>query len=402
MKVLMIAPQPFFEPRGTPISVFQRLHGVSALGHEVHLVTYHVGKNVDIPNIKIYRTPAVPFIKKVKVGPSLAKIPLDILIFFMSVWMLLRHRYDVIHSHEEASFFAVILSFIFRTPHLYDMHSSLPKQLDNYKFGNYKPIIKVFEWLENGVISTADVILTIGLDLEEHALKVKPNANHIRIENTALHNIISVDKQAAADLRRSLNIKDDQLAVVYTGTFERYQGLDLLLDSIALVKADHPEVVPVMVGGKPEQVEQWQQEAKQRGLSVIFTGTVPLEDSLLYLELADVLVSPRSQGLSVPLKIYTYMHSGKPILATNIPAHTLVLDELCAVLTEPEAQAYANGLRRLLDNPDLRTATGTAGKARAEQVFSRAQYLEKIESAYRSIELATPIQYLPIKQSTKG
>lgn len=402
MKILMIAPQPFFEPRGTPISVFQRLHGISALGHEVHLVTYHVGKDVDIPNVKIYRTPPLPFIKKVKVGPSLAKIPLDILMFFMTIWMLLRHRYDVIHSHEEASFFAVVLSYIFRTRHLYDMHSSLPKQLDNFKFGNYKPIIKVFEWLENGVISTADVILTIGLDLEEHVLKVKPDANHIRIENTALHNIISVDKQTAADLRRSLSITDEQLAVVYTGTFERYQGLDLLLDSVAIARAQHPEIVLVMVGGKPEQVEQWQAEASQRGLKVIFTGTVPLEDSLLYLEMADVLVSPRSQGLSVPLKIYTYMHSGKPILATSIPAHTLVLDDTCAVLTEPEAQAYAGGLQKLVESPQLRESTGAAGKARAEQVFSRAQYLEKIDRAYRSIELATPIQYLPAEQSTKG
>ena len=39
MKILMVAPQPFFEPRGTPISVYQRLEALSALGHHIDLLT---------------------------------------------------------------------------------------------------------------------------------------------------------------------------------------------------------------------------------------------------------------------------------------------------------------------------------------------------------------------------
>jgi hypothetical protein len=54
MKILMISPQPFFEPRGTPISVYQRIEALSALGHEIDLITYHVGKDFDIPNLKIH------------------------------------------------------------------------------------------------------------------------------------------------------------------------------------------------------------------------------------------------------------------------------------------------------------------------------------------------------------
>ena len=84
MKILMIAPQPFFQPRGTPFSVLGRLHTLSKLGHNVDLVTYHIGQDVQIPNVTIHRIKKVPFIKNIKIGPSITKIPVDILLFFKS------------------------------------------------------------------------------------------------------------------------------------------------------------------------------------------------------------------------------------------------------------------------------------------------------------------------------
>src|SRR5215211_3845851 len=148
MEILMISPQPFFEPRGTPISVYQRLEALSALGHEIDLVTYHVGKDVEFPNVKIHRVRKVQMIQHVRIGPSKAKILLDVLVFFKAIQLLLRKRYDVIHSHEEASFFSMFLAWIFRTHHLYDMHSVLSKQLGNFIFWNKPIFIKIFGVLE--------------------------------------------------------------------------------------------------------------------------------------------------------------------------------------------------------------------------------------------------------------
>lgn len=388
MKVLMIAPQPFFEPRGTPISVYQRLHGLADLGYDVDLVTYHVGGDVDIPGVTIHRAPAVPFIHKVKIGPSLAKIPLDIMIFFMTVWMLLTRRYDVIHSHEEAAFFCVPLSRLFRTPHLYDMHSSLPKQLANFNFGNYRPIVKLFEMLENWVLRTCDVVLTIGSDLEDYVLFVNKRANHIRIENIAVHNAASQEGGSVADLRAQLKL-ENKMPIVYTGTFEGYQGLDVLFESAQTVTQTYANVRYVMVGGKPEQVSYWQNEINQMGLAdfIIFTGIVPLDESLKYLELADILVSPRTEGLSVPLKIYSYLHSGKPTVATNIFAHTQILDTESAIIVEPNAAAYAEGTMQLIEDETLRQLIGKNARELAEREFSKEGYVSKLEKAYMSIKL---------------
>jgi glycosyltransferase involved in cell wall biosynthesis len=387
MKILMIAPQPFFEPRGTPISVYQRLRGLADLGYQVDLATYHVGEDVVIPDVTIRRAPRIPFINRVKVGPSLAKIPLDLMLIVYTLWLLLTRRYDVIHSHEEAAFWAVPFAWLFRTPHLYDMHSSLPKQLANYNFANYRPIVWLFELLEGWVLKTCHVVLTIGQDLEEYVLRLNPRANHIRIENIAAQSNGSDDTTAVTTLKQELNL-NGRIPIVYTGTFEAYQGLDMLFESARPVVEQHPEVLFVMVGGKPEQVAQWQRETAVMGLAdhVIFTGIVSLEESVRYLALADILVSPRTEGLSVPLKLYSYLHSGKPMVATNIYAHTQILDEETAVLVEPTPRAYAKGLLRLLDDEQLRATIGQNARTHAEREFSRESYLNKLERAYLAIK----------------
>src|SRR6476659_2285805 len=80
VRILMIAPEPFFEPRGTPFSEFHRIRALTALGHQVDLVTYPFGRDVSMPGLRIFRCLKPPFVRSVKIGPSIAKIPLDALL----------------------------------------------------------------------------------------------------------------------------------------------------------------------------------------------------------------------------------------------------------------------------------------------------------------------------------
>lgn len=389
----MIAPQPFFEARGTPISVYQRLHALSALGHQVDLLTYHVGQDVQIPGVRICRGPYIPFIKQVKIGPSRAKLFLDILLFCKAITMLAINRYDVIHSHEEAAFFAVLLATVFRTPHLYDMHSSLPQQLQNFNFGNYWPIVKLFETLERWVLKTCDALITVGSDLEAYTGTINPALKQIRIDNLAVSlNGSSPNQYSAYELKERLGL-NNKLPIVYTGTFEAYQGLDLLFESAKIVHRYHPEVSFVLVGGKPQQVERWQQEAKKYHLEncTHFVGTVPPEAALAYLELAEIVVSPRIEGTSVPLKIYTYLHSGKPMVATNLAAHSQILNEDIALLVAPTKEALAEGILKLIRSPDLRQSMGRRAQNFAKDKFDPADYLAKVNRIYQFLAPSTCI-----------
>lgn len=382
----MIAPQPFFEPRGTPISVYQRLAGLSKLGHQIDLATYHLGENVKINGVTIHRTSDIPQIKSLRVGPSWEKVPLDILLFVNSVSLLIKNKYDVVHSHEEAGFFSILLAWLFRKKHLYDMHSSLPKQLVNFKFGDNRLMISMFEYLENLVINTCDAMITIGPDLEKHVREINPNLPMQMIENLPLGSKES-DGETPQELRKRLGY-EDKLVIVYTGTFERYQGIDVLIESIDSVIRKYPEAILILAGGKPDQIDEHKKLVEQHHLDefVCFLGTVPIDEANKYIELADILVSPRIEGTSVPLKIYTYLRAGKPIMATNISAHTLVLDETTAELVAPTKNAFAEGLLKLISDEDLRVSLGDQSRKLAEEKYSEVNYLTKLEKIYQGLQ----------------
>ena len=129
MKILMLAPEPFFQPRGTPISIHFRIKALADLGHKTDLVTYPLGEDLAFKDFTILRVPNVLRLRKIKIGPSPAKLPLDGLMVIKTLATLLRGRYDVIFSHEEAGWFGAFFGKLFRIPHIYDMHSSLPQQL---------------------------------------------------------------------------------------------------------------------------------------------------------------------------------------------------------------------------------------------------------------------------------
>src|SRR5215831_21223343 len=110
MRILMIAPEPFFEPRGTPFSEFHRIRALTALGHQVDLVTYPFGSDVSMPGLRVFRAMRPPFVRRAKIGPSLAKVPLDFSLTLTAIRRMMSGRYDAVHSHEEAGLIGVGLA----------------------------------------------------------------------------------------------------------------------------------------------------------------------------------------------------------------------------------------------------------------------------------------------------
>ena len=172
MKILMLAPQPFFEPRGAPLLVLWRLRALSQLGHDVDLLTYHVGQDVSIPGVVIHRTLNISLIKTVKIGPSPTKLFLDVLLFINAFRLLRKGSYELLHTNEEASFFGILLAKLFGIRHLYDMHSSLPEMMKNFPYARFGPLVRLFDWLEHKAIDSSDAIITF---LHEAYLEREPD-----------------------------------------------------------------------------------------------------------------------------------------------------------------------------------------------------------------------------------
>jgi len=379
----MIAPEPFFEPRGTPFSEFHRIRALTALGHEVDLVTYPFGHDVSMPGLRVFRCLRPPFLHGVKIGPSLAKLPLDAALALAVVRRALSGQYDAIHSHEEGGLIGVLLAPLLRVPHLYDMHSSLPQQLTNFAFSGSSLLRRLFAMVERLMIRRSRAVIVICPSLAETVRAIDPSAQTVLIENAPGSAEDEATPAEAAEIRVALGVEPSTPVVLYTGTFEAYQGLDLLYAAMAIVSRARPDARLVLAGGKPDQVERAREQARAAGIDAVttFTGERPAAEIPAYLLAADLLVSPRSRGTNTPLKIYQYLRSGKAIVATRLLTHTQVLSDDTAILADGTPEAFAGGILAALGDPERAAAIGRRARELAETKYSYAAYLEKTRQA---------------------
>jgi glycosyltransferase involved in cell wall biosynthesis len=180
----------------------------------------------------------------------------------------------------------------------------------------------------------------------------------------------------------------DRSVVFYAGTFEAYQGLELLVEAAPRVLGARPATVFLCVGGKEVQIAALQRQASANGSEhgFIFPGVVVPEELEAHYALADVLVSVRVFGTNTPLKIYSYLRSGVPILATNIRSHTQVLTPEVALLVEPNADAIAGGILQLLGDRDLARRLSQNARKLAQEAFSPEAYYAKVAEVYAFLE----------------
>lgn len=378
----MLAPEPFFEPRGTPFSEFHRLKALTEQGHSVDLVTYPFGADVDMPNLRIIRAGRPPFVQGVRIGPSVAKAFLDVWLTVAALRQARAGRYDVVHSHEEAGLLGVWLARRLGIPHLYDMHSSLPQQLENFKFSSSGLLRWLFETAERRMIHDSKVVITICQELQDTVTAMGAGDRAVLIENVMGGDVDGAPGPGRPELRRAHGLTPEDAVVLYTGTFEAYQGLDLLFDAMERLRDSHPRAVALVVGGTPSQVDAARTRVGRSRARVVFTGQRPPAEIPHFVDACDVLASPRISGTNTPLKIYSYLRSGRPVVATRLLTHLQVLDDTSAVLVEPSGEAFAEGLSRVLDQPHLAARVVQGAQALAASKYSRATYLEKTRQAY--------------------
>jgi glycosyltransferase involved in cell wall biosynthesis len=188
---------------------------------------------------------------------------------------------------------------------------------------------------------------------------------------------------SGAGIRQQLGIEPDTPVVLYTGTFEAYQGLDLLFESMAHVSNARPDARLLLAGGKPEQVEKARAQALSAGIgaATIFAGERPASEIPAYLLACDVLVSPRSRGTNTPLKIYQYLRSGKAIVATRLMTHTQVLSDDTSILTGVSAREFGDGILLALSDRARAAEIGANAQHLAETKYSYEAYLDKTRRA---------------------
>ena len=380
-RVLLVAPHPFFEERGSPIAVRLLAEALCDRGHLVDLLTFPGGSAVEIPGLTIRRLPLIPGVNNVPVGLSWKKLVYDTLLCGYIFGLAIGRRYDVIHAVEEAIFPSLLAGKLTRTFVVYDMDSSMADQMISSSRW-FEPAGRILYGLERWAIRKANAIFAVCEDLAARAREIRPGDKMIFvIEDAPLP--AESDGSSADDIRGLASGRD--LLALYVGNLEPYQGIDLMLEGLA--KADVTRLGLVVIGGSDARIEHYRDLAVrlQIGDNVYFLGPRPLNHLHSYLDQADILVSPRISGINTPMKIYSYMAAGRAILATKIRSHTQVLDEKTAMLVEPNPAGFSEGLRCLANDATLRASLGTASARCANESYSIDAFRRKVATAYDSV-----------------
>lgn len=383
MRILVLAPHPFFQERGTPIDVEILVRALGARADTaVDLVVYAEGEERSYPNVAIHRGADWPWARGVRPGFSARKLLADALLFWKALSLLRRRRYDVIHAGEEAAFLALFFSWVFRIPYVYDLDSSIAQQMVESR----PRLSFVARWLDRAeallirrAVATAPVCNALGdLCRARGAKKV-----------VTLHDISQLkDPDAPKSGALAREVGSDRLLLVYAGNLEPYQGIDLLLEAFALAAERTDAVDLVVIGGVPEDVEHYTRRARELGIAdrAHLLGPRPFGELDRLLADADILTAPRTRGVNTPMKVFPYLHSGRPVLVTDLPTHSQILTPEVARLAPPEPEGFADAIVELAGDAALRERLGRAGRAFVEKEHTFAAHQRRVDALYDWVE----------------
>jgi len=378
MRILLLAPHPFYQERGTPIAVSLILQVISKRGDEVKVLTFHEGQTPVYPGVTIKRISPWSFARGIRPGFSLKKLVCDAFLFVKVLQCVFRKHYDVVHAVEESVFMALMVKWLVRIPYIYDMDSSLAQQMME-KYAWLSKISFLLNACEGMVIRHARAVLPVC----EALSKIVQTYNQHNV--MVLHDVpLSKDQgpPRCFSLKPELGLEGS--VVMYVGNLEHYQGIDLLLKSFALVRNLDPHVDLVIIGGEEHDIVKYTKMAEGLEIHrcVHFQGPKPVEALASYLAEADILVSPRISGNNTPMKVYSYLQSGVPVVATNLLTHTQVMDERVAELVNPTPEGFSAGLLRLLNSDRLRGQLGMAAQELIKAQFSYDAFSQKVNHLY--------------------
>ncbi|HEY6454007.1 MAG TPA: glycosyltransferase family 4 protein [Steroidobacteraceae bacterium] len=380
VRVLIVTPQPFYEDRGTPIAVRNVAKALSEIGAEVDVLAFPVGEDVRIENVTVHRCGNVLGIKRVPIGLSWRKLVLD-----ASLWRAFRRlisarRYDMVHAVEEAAYMASAICPPVGQPFLYDMASVIPEQLRRKRGFKGHLAQRVLAAIERHILNSArHIVCSAGLASYVHRQAAQASVSEWQFPAQSA----SVSAAEVEALRNELKVRRDQRIVLYSGSFASYQGIDLLLSAFARVRKSRHELVLVCVGATEQEIAGWaRQTPTDEAPYIRIVPRQPHERIPVYTNLADYLVLPRVGADNIPLKLYDYMASGKPIIATRQRGHRGMLNGKRAFLCDPTAESLAAAIERACASPGEAAAVANESRQYAELHFGWRSFVDFISQTY--------------------
>jgi len=386
MKIVMVAPVPFFVDRGTPMRILEESLALERRGVEVNIVTYHLGRNINEINteskIGIYRVARLLFwYTKKEAGADWQKIILDILLIWKTAKIVFLKKPEIIHAHlHEGVLIGWIVKKIFfwRDIKLVsDFHGELVSEMESHGYLQGGIIRSVFDFLEKFIFGLGDFTITSSGELKERIHRIKNSGNlEVVLDGVNLikYNVEPPEK------------KNEKISFIYSGAFVTNKGIDILLEAINIISKKNIKNINFILAGGP--IENIKNYIEKNQLNDIVKIISPLNyfDLPRVNKMGDVAIDPKTSAVGQASgKILQYMAAGLPVICFDRENNRKYLGEAGYYVSEFNANGIATGILYFLDNREKIKSMGEISK-NVINGFTWDISAEKIISIYQKLK----------------
>jgi glycosyltransferase involved in cell wall biosynthesis len=381
----VVAACPFPLQRGTPARILRMSETLAGRGHEIHVVTYHLGQGDLDGSLHIHRTPRVRSYRKLSPGPSYRKLLLLDPLLAMKLSGLLREgEIDLIHAHHfEGALAAWPARKWFGKPLVFDVHTLLESELPFYGMGMPQRIKRrAGGWLDRIVPRMADHVIAVSEEIKQRLVRNRGlSADRISVVPSGVETAMF---NTPRDTEPGVEAGKRGETLVFSGNLAAYQRIDLLLRAVAPVLRRRPaaELLIVTDGGLGDHEAMAADLGIRDRIRVISADLAELPGILAR---ADVALNPRTECDGLPQKVLNYMAAEMPIVSFAGSARHLEHEVSGLIVPDGDVEAFAGAILRLLSDPDLAARLGADAREIVRTELSWTRNAERTESVYERV-----------------
>jgi len=384
LRVLMVAPTPFFGDRGCHVRIFEQVRALRPHGVQVLVATYAVGR--DVPGVRTMRTPRLPWVRRLPIGFSVHKPYLDLLLLATAAQAVRRFSPDILHGHlHEGAALATLLSRVTRVPAVADLQGSLTSELvDHGTLPASGSLPRLARLVERHLLTGPSRLLASSTGFAHELREQWGGGSRVVALPDGVDPEVFRPGLSAEDLRCTLGLMGKRV-VVFLGILTPHQGIDDLLTAWSSVISAVPDAHLLLMGYPNEH--RYRGHVARLGLerSVTIPGRVDYSEAPRYLALGDVAVSLKRSATEGNGKLLNYMATGLPVIAYEGPTSRQILGDAGVFVPVGDTAAFAHACAALLNDPGARTRRGQALRERAVSLFAWPALARQLLDVYQDL-----------------
>lgn len=386
MKILFIAPTPFFADRGCHTQIYDEVTTLQKLGHEVIVCTYGLGR--DVEGIKTVRTINFPWYKKLSAGPSKTKILLLPFMFGTTFKTMLKFKPDIVHaSLHEGALIGWGCRFIFKSPqYVFDIQGSLTGESLQHKFIKQGKFGYRLLLLLEKFIVTRQFDIVFNNNMEKEILNLGVKEENYKKLRFGVNTDIFFPRAPDQKLAEEYDIDLSRPRILYMGLLEEYQGIDVLMEAIEKSVQKVPDLLAIIIGYP--NVEKYKSLARERELqnNIRFLGKVDYKKVPDYLSLSSVAIAPKIAPTEGDGKLYNYLAMGMMVIAFDRDVALEVMGDAGMYAKFNDATSLAEKIVEVVNNVPLQKEYGKKAREHALNELSLMVYGRELEKIYYNLK----------------